>query len=617
MTKPRTPLTPAMWMPFHERLRVAVALMLAAIASACGATATTTTGVGPTPAKCPVSIAAPSSAIDAAGGAGSVAVATQPECTWTASTDAKWISELSPASGQGSANVTFQASPNPDGVARQAAMTVSGQSATISQAAAPCRVELAESGGQVPATGGTATVSVVAPNGCSWQASSNSAWLSVTAGSTGNGNGTITFAAASNTGIARTGALVIEDQSFTVSQAAAVPVLPCQHVIQPTSASIPAAGGSGVVEVNAAAGCVWNATTSASWIAITSGTNGNGAGSVRFSVGANTGSARTGNVSISGEVLSISQAGNCSVSAAPTSQAVGAAGGAGVPIAVATTAGCTWAATSAVPWLVIVSGANGSGNGSVTVSIAANTSVARVGTLLIGDQVVTVNQAGTTCSFSINPTNQSVGSAGGAGTQVGVSTTSGCAWSASSNATWITVTSGATDTGPGNVKFSVAANTGAVRNGTLTIAGQTFTVTQATGCTYSINPTSQSIGAGAAAGTPIAVSTSAGCSWTAAGNVSWIAIASGATGSGNGSVTFTVSANPGAARTGTLTLAGQTFTVTQTASCSYTISPSSKSSSDKGGDVTSSVTAPAGCSWTAVSNAPWITVKSGASDNSW
>jgi len=165
------------------------------------------------------------------------------------------------------------------------------------------------------------------------------------------------------------------------------------------------------------------------------------------------------------------------------------------------------------------------------------------------------------------------------------------------------------------VNFSVAANTGAVRNGTLTIAGQTFTVTQAANCTYSITPTSQSVAAGAGGGTPIAVSTGTGCSWTAASNVSWITIASGSTGSGNGSATFTVAANPGAVRTGTLTVAGQTFTVTQAATCSYTISPSSKSFSDKGGDGTSSVTAPSSCSWTAVSNAPWITVTSDASDS--
>jgi hypothetical protein len=47
-------------------------------------------------------------------------------------------------------------------------------------------------------------------------------------------------------------------------------------------------------------------------------------------------------------------------------------------------------------------------------------------------------------------------------------------------------------------------------------------------------------------------------------NVSWLSIVSGANGTGNGSVTFAVAANStGAQRVGTLTIAGQTFTVTQ------------------------------------------------------
>jgi YD repeat-containing protein len=56
----------------------------------------------------------------------------------------------------------------------------------------------------------------------------------------------------------------------------------------------------------------------------------------------------------------------------------------------------------------------------------------------------------------------------------------GCAWTAVSNAGWITVTSGASGTGNGTVGYSVAANGGSdQRQGTVTIAGQTFTVTQA------------------------------------------------------------------------------------------------------------------------------------------
>ena len=51
----------------------------------------------------------------------------------------------------------------------------------------------------------------------------------------------------------------------------------------------------------------------------------------------------------------------------------------------------------------------------------------------------------------------------------------------SCNDAWITVTGGASGTGNGTTDYSVAANTGGVRTGTCTIAGETFTVNQARG----------------------------------------------------------------------------------------------------------------------------------------
>jgi Zn-dependent metalloprotease len=86
---------------------------------------------------------------------------------------------------------------------------------------------------------------------------------------------------------------------------------------------------------------------------------------------------------------------------------------------------------------------------------------------------------GGTCSFSINPTSASYAAAGGSGS-VSVTAPAGCAWTAVSNATFITVTSGSSGSGNGTVNYSVASNAGSSsRNGTITIAGQTFTVTQA------------------------------------------------------------------------------------------------------------------------------------------
>jgi Zn-dependent metalloprotease len=85
---------------------------------------------------------------------------------------------------------------------------------------------------------------------------------------------------------------------------------------------------------------------------------------------------------------------------------------------------------------------------------------------------------GGTCTYSISPTSASFGSTSGTGS-VTVTAGAGCGWTATSNASFITITSGSSGTGNGTVNYSVASNSGASRNGTMTIAGQTFTVSQA------------------------------------------------------------------------------------------------------------------------------------------
>jgi hypothetical protein len=135
---------------------------------------------------------------------------------------------------------------------------------------------------------------------------------------------------------------------------------------------------------------------------------------------------------------------------------------------------------------------------------------------------------------------------------------------ATSNDAWLTISSGSSGTGNGTVNFNVAANTGPARTGTLTIAGQTFTVNQASGCVYMLSATNQNAVAAGVTGS-VSVTANVGCAWTAISNAVWLTISSGSNGTGNGTVNFTVAANTGAARTGTLTIAGQTFTVNQDA----------------------------------------------------
>ncbi|MFL6274081.1 MAG: FG-GAP-like repeat-containing protein [Blastocatellia bacterium] len=82
-------------------------------------------------------------------------------------------------------------------------------------------------------------------------------------------------------------------------------------------------------------------------------------------------------------------------------------------------------------------------------------------------------------------------------------------------------------------------------------------------CAYVLTPARHSFQA-AGGGNSVAVTAGVGCNWTATANDSWIHVTAGATGSGNGVVDYTVDAfQMVATRTGTLTIAGQTFTVRQ------------------------------------------------------
>ncbi|MCH8267392.1 MAG: SBBP repeat-containing protein, partial [Acidobacteria bacterium] len=95
------------------------------------------------------------------------------------------------------------------------------------------------------------------------------------------------------------------------------------------------------------------------------------------------------------------------------------------------------------------------------------------------DFAILILDSSSACVDSIAPLRKVFPAGGGDGT-IGVIASSACNWTATSNATFITISSGATGTGNGTVSYTVAENTSAaVRTGTLSIAGQTFTVEQA------------------------------------------------------------------------------------------------------------------------------------------
>ena len=197
--------------------------------------------------------------------------------------------------------------------------------------------------------------------------------------------------------------------------------------------------------------------------------------------------------------------------------------------------------------------------GTYDVSLATYDSY---GTDCLSSTTIVASQA--TCTYAISPTSVNYGASGSSGS-FSVTTQAGCAWSATSNNSWIHVTGGASGTGNGTVNYSVDANGGSSsRTGMITAAGRTFTITQAPApsCTYSISPTSRAFDQNGGTGT-VSVSTTAGCNWSTTANSAWIQITSGASGTGSGTVGYRVDANPGGARTGSMTIADHPFTVIQ------------------------------------------------------
>ena len=255
---------------------------------------------------------------------------------------------------------------------RQGRITLNGVAVQLSQAGVPCRVDISSQSQSIGASGGTGAVGVVAPASCTWTASATEPWLTISSGASGTGNGTVSFQAAANTGVARIGGLTITDKTFVVTQAG-VGAPQCNYALHTSSVNLAVAGGTTVVNVQADAGCSWAAASNAPWLAVAGVAVGAGNGNVTISVSANPGAARSGTLTIAGRTFTVNQAGSCAASLNPSSATVAAAGGAGPSIAVTIPPGCAWTASTTDAWLSITQGTSGNGNGAVAFSATANT----------------------------------------------------------------------------------------------------------------------------------------------------------------------------------------------------------------------------------------------------
>jgi glucose/arabinose dehydrogenase len=170
----------------------------------------------------------------------------------------------------------------------------------------------------------------------------------------------------------------------------------------------------------------------------------------------------------------------CSYSISPASRNFGSGGGTG-EVAVTSGPGCAWTASANVPWIRIMSGANGSGTGSVAFSVDGHTAAAaRNGTMTIAGHTFTVAQNGTAaCAVAISPSEATYSRAGGTGI-VTIGADPGCEWAAVSSSSWITITSEPRGSGSGAVSYTVAPRPGrlGIRGGRITIRGQSISIRQ-------------------------------------------------------------------------------------------------------------------------------------------
>ena len=142
-------------------------------------------------------------------------------CAWAYSTDSPaWISLSAPGasnnsvSGSAALTVTALASSLP--VPRSGNIRIQGANTSanivVNQGAAQCSMTLQPVSATLPASGGTSSFAV--QTACSWAATSNTLWISVTSASaSGTGNGTVTYTAAPNPCVqTQSGSIVVTSQ---------------------------------------------------------------------------------------------------------------------------------------------------------------------------------------------------------------------------------------------------------------------------------------------------------------------------------------------------------------------------------------------------------------------
>jgi len=174
------------------------------------------------PPSCTYSLSSASAFFTQSGGPGSVNLTAPAGCSWMVASNDSWITVVSAESGSGNATIDFEVRENFTASARTGTVTVAGITFIIVQdggLGGDCDYSVSPSFQSFPASGGTGVVQVFAAERCAWQATPNAGWVTITSGSVGVGNGTVSFSVGVNgSGVGRKTTITIAGKTFSVKQ---------------------------------------------------------------------------------------------------------------------------------------------------------------------------------------------------------------------------------------------------------------------------------------------------------------------------------------------------------------------------------------------------------------
>lgn len=397
-------------------------------------------------------------------------------CAWSVVNPNSWLTIVSGASGVSTGAVGYTVASNPTGFSRTGIVTVADQTLTISQSPASCTYSLLPVSASLSAGAATGTVSVTSLAGCPWAVTNSIPWVTILAGSNGVGSGVVTYAVPANPGTnSRSATLTIDGQTFALTQAG----LDCSYRLSPTSRAHGFAATTNSINVITADGCPWTLQNTNAWITILSGNTGQSGSTVNYAIDANaSGNERVGLLLVDDQAFTITQrVVSCSFTISPANRPHGY-GATTNSFAVNVNAACSWTATSTQGWITILSGAAGSGDGTVTYAVAPNLSLSpRSGGVMVDGQMFEITQEAFACSFRLSPASRTHGFSANTGS-VNVITTTNCPWVASTAESWITIQPGAGGAVT-SFTYTVAGNfTPLQRTGVVLVADQALTLVQ-------------------------------------------------------------------------------------------------------------------------------------------